>query len=543
MTTERKITEKVRRILSKELEQQVQERTALLTAEICELRQTLAAQQHIIEALQESEERFRLMADHAPVLIWMADSTGQCTFFNRPWLAFRGRALEHEQGTGWLEGIHPDDQASSLEAYRAAFAARQPFQATYRLRRADGVYRWLLESAVPRHTPGGAFAGYIGSCVDITDRKQAADALRAADVRLRSHMENSPLAVIEWDQELRVAQWSARAEQIFGWSAAEVLGKRRHEWRLVVEGDDARIQAAIKPFLATASLQPGVPWEVHENRNYTKDGRIIQCEWYNSFLYDEAGRFTSILSLVHDVTARKQAEERLARYTEDLRGTNDELREFAYAASHDLREPLRQISVYLQLLAAAARDRLDAEAHQYIDYGIQGAQRMQALVHDLMTYVQISQKEGEPPLLDCDAVLRQTLQSLQAAIAESRAEITLTPLPAVRAHEVHLTQLLQNLLSNALKYRGEHTPRIKVSASRHEGTWVFAVRDNGIGIDPQYHTQIFGLFKRLHGQEYAGTGLGLAICAKIVERYGGRIWVESYPGQGATFLFTLGQES
>jgi light-regulated signal transduction histidine kinase (bacteriophytochrome) len=157
--------------------------------------------------------------------------------------------------------------------------------------------------------------------------------------------------------------------------------------------------------------------------------------------------------------------------------------------------------------------------------------------------VQFSEATGEPPLLDCNAVLHQTLQTLQAIITESGAEITVDPLPTIRVHEVHFTQLIKNLLSNALKYRSALPPRIQVSATRHEDTWVFAVRDNGVGIDPQYHTRIFGLFKCLHGQEYAGTGMGLAICAKIVERYGGRIWVESEAGTGATFLFTLGQEA
>jgi two-component system CheB/CheR fusion protein len=272
----------------------------------------------------------------------------------------------------------------------------------------------------------------------------------------------------------------------------------------------------------------------------TKAGTPVEVELIST-LYP-AGNKDVIQFRLHDLTVSKQAEVTLRATNQSLIRINSDLRQFAYAASHDLREPLRQISVYLQLLATTVEDPVDAEVRQYLAYGLQGVQRMQGLLHDLLAYVRISETTGDPPPLDCSAVLQQTLESFQAAITESGAEITVDPLPVLHVHEVHFAQLVQNLLSNALKYRSTHPPRIQVSATPQADTWLFAVRDNGMGIDPQYHTRIFELFKRLHGQEYPGTGMGLAICARIVERYGGRIWVESEADQGATFLFTLGTE-
>src|SRR5262249_873693 len=273
----------------------------------------------------------------------------------------------------------------------------------------------------------------------------------------------------------------------------------------------------------------------------TKAGRQVHVDLVST-LYPAGNEDVLQFSLL-DLTERKRAEETLLEANQSLLRTNEDLRQFAYAASHDLREPLRQVSIYVQLLASQHQGQLDGEARQYIEYFLQGAQHMQLLLGDLSAYVQAGGAEGEPPLIVCNAVLQQTLQTLQTAIEESGAVITASLLPTIRVHNGHFVQILQNLFSNALKYRNEQTPTIHVSATQREGTWMFAVRDNGIGIASQYHTQIFGVFKRLHGHQYPGTGMGLAICQKIIERYGGRIWVESEAGKGATFFFTFSKET
>jgi light-regulated signal transduction histidine kinase (bacteriophytochrome) len=230
----------------------------------------------------------------------------------------------------------------------------------------------------------------------------------------------------------------------------------------------------------------------------------------------------------------------LLRQTTELQRSNEDLRQFAYAASHDLREPLRMVAIFCQLLQRRYQGQLDAQADQFIDYAVEGAQRIDRLVKDLRDYVQVADgTEAGDTVTDCLAVLHNTLRHLEAAIQHTKAVVTWGDLPHISVHEVHLLQLFQNLLENALKYRSEVPPRLHLSAERQGEQWRFAVQDNGIGIDPKYATQVFGVFKRLHGPEHPGTGIGLAICQKIVERYGGRIWVESEVGKGSTFYFTL----
>jgi signal transduction histidine kinase len=236
---------------------------------------------------------------------------------------------------------------------------------------------------------------------------------------------------------------------------------------------------------------------------------------------------------------RDQLAERL-RVEEELRHSNEDLQQFAYVASHDLQEPLRQVTSYMQLLARRYRGKLDAEADEFINYAVNGAKRLQQLIRDLLAYSRAGQQVQAGTAVDCKEVLQQALKGLQLTIRETRAEITYDPLPKIWVDGRQLGQVLQNLLSNALKFRGQEPPRIHISARQEGNEWIFAVRDNGIGIEPQFAGRIFIIFQRLHDQaEYPGTGIGLAICKKIVERQGGRIWVESELGKGATFFFTI----
>lgn len=242
-----------------------------------------------------------------------------------------------------------------------------------------------------------------------------------------------------------------------------------------------------------------------------------------------------------DITERKSAEEALARQAGELAMSNSDLRQFAYSASHDLREPLRQVAVFSELLQTKYQDRLDDEANELIQHTVESAHRMESLLKNLMVYTQASDAPpGVVTPADANEVLRKTLAIFETQIADGAARIVCEPLPVLQVHEVHLTQLFQNLIGNALKYRGEAPPVIQISAEAEGEMWKISLADNGIGISPRYHRQIFGLFQRLHGgSKYSGSGIGLAICQKIVQRYGGRIWVESEPGHGARFLFTL----
>ena len=234
-----------------------------------------------------------------------------------------------------------------------------------------------------------------------------------------------------------------------------------------------------------------------------------------------------------EILERQQAEADLAR-------SNAELEQLAYVASHDLQEPLRMVASYLQLLEQRYQASLDADAHEFIGFAVNGAKRMQSLIDDLLTYSRIGIRGAPLQPVDCAAVTTTVLHSLHMAIAEGDAQITCDSLPVVMGDATQLTQLFQNLLANAIKFRREKPVRIHIAAEPDGDFWRFSVQDNGIGIAPEYFERIFVMFQRLHSRSlYAGTGIGLAICKKIVERHGGHIWVESVPGQGSTFYFTL----
>ena len=230
----------------------------------------------------------------------------------------------------------------------------------------------------------------------------------------------------------------------------------------------------------------------------------------------------------------------LAERAKDLTRSNSELQQFAYVASHDLQEPLRMVASFTQLLAKRYSDKLDDDAREFINYAVDGAKRMQTLISDLLSYSRVGTQGKAFELVHCDAVLDRVLKSLKIAIEDNGAVIAREPLPAVSGDSIQLSQLFQNLLTNAIKFHGEKPPLVQISAKKNGSTWKLSVRDNGIGISPDHADRIFVIFQRLHTKtEYPGTGIGLAICKKIVERHGGRIWVEASPGGGSTFFFTI----
>ncbi|MFV2067746.1 MAG: ATP-binding protein, partial [Pirellulales bacterium] len=276
-----------------------------------------------------------------------------------------------------------------------------------------------------------------------------------------------------------------------------------------------------------------------EARFITKDGRTIVVEGNSSCRF-ENGKPVATRGTFRDVTRRKQAQERFARQAADLARSNAELERFAYAASHDLQEPLRAVAGHCRLLQQRYAGRLDAGADESLEYAVDGATRMKALIDGLLAYSRVGTRDISITPTDCEQVLDEAIANLKVSIDDSEATITRDPLPLVAADSTQLVELFQNLISNAIKYREDRSPDVHVGAEARNGMWVFSVRDRGIGIEPQHLERIFDVFQRLHTHDrYPGSGVGLAICKRIMERMGGTLWVDSLVGRGSTFYFTL----
>lgn len=338
------------------------------------------------------------------------------------------------------------------------------------------------------------------------------------------------------DTNLRFVRINEKLAAINGASVAA------HEGRALRDMLPRPLADLVEP-LYQGVLDSGVPVLDHEFRSPTPTNVHVEAFWAVSCtpVNDERGARLGVQVIVQNITERKLAENALSKANTELLRANEDLEVFAYSASHDLQEPLRMVAIYSQMLKKKFGGKLGANGDEYIGYTRQGAVRMEQLVRDLLAYTRAASLNPDPPsAVEAEAALSRALANLGAAVTEGGASISRTALPRIRIHRVHLEQLFQNIIGNALKYRRQEPPQIAITAEERTAEWLFSIADNGIGIDPRYRQQVFGIFKRLHSAgEYDGTGIGLAICERIVHRYGGRIWVESELGRGSTFFFTL----
>ncbi len=372
---------------------------------------------------------------------------------------------------------------------------------------------------------------YMGSTWEIVKRKRAETLLHDSEQRYRTIFNESPDGILLVDVETgKAVDFNEVAHRQLGYSREEFAGLTVSEYEAREQPED--IQAHIEAL----KRQGHDDFEtVHRSKDGALRNVLVSTQAMN------LGEHQYFYTIFRDITELRQAQEALKKYAESLERSNKELEHFAYVASHDLQEPLRKIGSFSELLARKYQGQMDEKADSYIRYIVDGAQRMQVLINDLLAFSRVTTKGKELAPVDCNAVLARVQLDLDLALKESGARLSVGVLPTVMADGGQLGQVFQNLIANAIKFRAaDQPPEIAVAAVDRDGDWLFSVRDKGIGIDPQHFERIFQLFQRLHTrEEYSGTGIGLALCKKIVERHGGKIWLESAAGQGATVFFTV----
>ena len=375
---------------------------------------------------------------------------------------------------------------------------------------------------------------------NITDRKRAEIALRDSEERFRAIFEQAAVGIAKTalcGQFMRVNPGFC---QIVRYAESELLQKN---WQAITHPDDIEadreyVRALLSGNIQTFSL---------EKRLVCKDEAVRWANVTVSAMRDANGTPQYLICAIEDISQRKLVQELLqasldtqTRYAQELTRSNAELEQFSYVASHDLQAPLSTIAGYAQLLEKRCHNQLDAQGNKFIRNIVNSCGRMQALIDDLLEYSRVGRSDKPFDVIDCNLVFEDACANLQLAIRQDRASVTRGDLPRVRGDSFQLLQLFQNLIGNAIKYRSSEAPMVRVSASRQGDSWVFSVQDNGIGIAEEYHPRIFQLFQRLHSEkQYSGTGIGLAICQRIVDRHGGRLWVESEPNRGSTFYFSI----
>jgi PAS domain S-box-containing protein len=730
------------------------------------------------ETLRRSEERYRSFVEASAQIVWTTNDAGEVVMDIPSWQAYTGQSADEARGLGWMNAIHPDDRGRVAEAWRKASESRSLYEVEYLLRKHDGTWRNVLARGVPVLEADGSVREYVGTCTDITDKKQAEQALRQAGFKYRTVADNTYDWELWLDLEDRFIYCSPSCERVTGYSAEDFIrdpglyrsivhpddrgiidthskeDEQRHkpseaQWRIVhADGSIRWISHVCQPVYLESGEYLGVRGS---NRDFTvrkkSEDALLESEQYRSAVFsasptgifitrlsdgvfldvndaflqifrypvnevigktvpglniwvnaderervihtlrehgtienseatfrrkngdtvdllysvlpldrggeqcvlgtvtdisalkqielllqqqrkelqiildsvqamvfykdtenrfvrtnrafedamgadkkelenrslfeiypaevaeaywrddkevmssgrakrgiiepmpttggtrllqtdkipyiDESGRVIGVIGCCIDITEQKKAEEELTQ-------SNRDLEQFAYVASHDLQEPLRIVTSYVQLLEKRYKGRLDTTADEFIAYTVDAAKRMRDLINDLLDYSRVGTQGKTFERTDCNAAIDRAVKNLELTIKDSGAVVTHGPLPTVLAGDQQFIQLFQNLINNAIKFRGQEKPRVTVSAEKNASDWLFMVKDNGIGIAPEFLERIFIIFQRLHGRDkYPGTGIGLAICRRIVEHHGGRIWAESEPGKGAQFYFTI----
>ena len=491
------------------------------------------------EQLYKSEQRFKALLENSIDAISLTDRNGEIIYQSPSVERMTGYSLVDQEQHKLSEFLHQEDRKHVREVVLDLL--HKPGTSVpilFRLQHKNGHFIWI-EGTVTNLLQDKSVQAVVYNFRDITEKKLAEEALALSEEKYRLLFSNNPLPAWVFDtQTLAFLEVNDAAIAHYGYSREEFFNMTIKEIR-PEEDIDVLMQRRTQPGESDTVIYNGY-W-----RHLKKNGEIIYVD-ISSRHINFKGRIGRLV-IAHDVTDKLEAEQRLneANQTLSLRAkelsaSNKELEQFAYVASHDLQEPLRMVSSFLQLLEKKYKDLLDDTGRQYIHFAVDGAERMKRLILDLLAYSRTGTSKELSAAIDMNEIARDVASTFTFAMKESGGEIIVKELPVITAVKSQMQQLLQNLVSNGIKYRGQDPPRIVISSEENEAYWIFRVTDNGLGIDSRFFEKIFIIFQRLHNKtEYSGTGIGLAICKKIVERHGGTIHVESEPGKGSTFVFSI----
>ena len=508
-------------------------------------------------ALRNSEELFRLIFDQSPLgsIITSIDYT--TLRINNAFSLMLGYSKDELLQMKFPEYTHADDWNKEVKKLKCLISGEiDNYEMEKRYLHKNGEIVWVNLSVSAVKDQNNSIIRFLALVEDITERKKSEVEIQ----RLVNVVETSDDAIITKSIEGRILSWNKGAEQIYGYSAKEAIGKNvsilappelKNEMDELIEKVKLRIKI-----------------NNYETLRLKKDGKLINIAITLSPVFDTSGKLIAISNISRDITENKNAEKQLEEYTiklaninkilnveisdhekaeikldrliQKLKNSNEELEQFAYVSSHDLREPLRMIISFLELLKTNYTNDLDQDANNFINYALDGAKRMDVMINDLLEYSRISSQEREFEYIPCEKILETVLLNLKPAIEDVHAIITHDPLPLIYANKQQMIQLFQNLIGNAIKYRDKDNPQIHISVKNVDDEYIFSIKDNGIGIDKKDLERIFTIFQRLHTQEeYKGTGIGLAISQKILQKHRGKIWADSEKDKGTTFYFTI----
>jgi PAS domain S-box-containing protein len=521
--------------------------------------------------LKESEERFRSLANQAPMFIWLAGADTNVSYANKAMLDFFGlSSFMGITGQTWRQWVHPADEAYVNEIFSYAFELKKPYELECRMKAANGEYRWLFYKGVPRLMENGQFSGFIGTAVDIHDRKQAEAGLQESEERLRIAVESTLLGTWDFYPITGDLIWSANCKKMFGLSADAHIDYDLYLQAIHPE-DREQVQQEIQKYLKAGD---GVQFNIEYRTIGIEDKKLRWLQFTGRAFFNHEGIAHRLIGMGMDITQQKQARETLEKSAEilekmvlerthelqeaneSLKKSNSELEQFAYVASHDLQEPLRKILIFSEQLQNSIFSKLSGDEQLWLEKIRFSAKRMSVLIKDLLEYSRLINKTEFTQFvpIDLNKVVHHILTDLEMAIQQKGAMIQVDDLPVIEAVEVQMNQLFYNILSNSLKFLSpDRAPLIKVQASAPSADELvknelitdleyckIVFSDNGIGFNQEFAEQIFTVFQRLHTKDkYPGTGIGLALCRKVAENHNGIIYAEGMENEGAQFIIIL----